>query len=130
MKRSFALLIGLMLVAGLAGAQEANPNTYEVAFYEDNPADESEPILTEEVSANSVAKRNEDLEDAEYVTVSQGDQRYTFEVADAGASRNSVYLDIAGDDLSVAELLAEQNANPGSLERYGATATRQESDSD
>ena len=105
-----------MLVAGLAGAQEA-PNTFEVAFYENAPTEDSEAILTEEVSANSVAQRDEDLEDAEYVTISYGDQSYTFEVDQAGASRNSVYLDLPGDNLSVAELLAEQSSNPNTLER-------------
>ncbi len=115
--RQVALLTGLMLVAGLAGAQ-ASPDTFEVAFYESSPTADAEAIATEEVSANSVAQRNEDLEDAEYVTIGYGDQSYTFEVATAGASRNSVYLDLEGDDLSVAELLAKQSADPNALERY------------
>ena len=108
-----------MIVAGLAGAQEASPDTFEVAFYEDAPTAESTAIATEEVSAaaGSVAQRNEDLEDAEYVTVSYGDQSYTFEVAAAGASRNSVTLDLPGENLSVAELLSRQSSNPNTLER-------------
>ena len=67
---------------------------------------------------SKVAARNEDLEDAEYVTIEYGDQSYTFEVATAGASRNSVFLDLSGDDLSVNELLAKQSTNPNALERY------------
>lgn len=117
MKRLFALL-ATVLVVGLVGAQEASPNTYEVAYYESDPASSDEPIFSEEVSANSVAERNEDLEDAEYVTVSYGDQSYTFDVALAGASRNSVYLDIEGEDLSVSELLARQITSSNALERY------------
>ena len=107
-----------MLVASLAGAQETSPDTFEVAFYENEPSADAEAILTEEVSANSVAQRNEDLEDAEYVTIGYGDQSYTFEVETAGASRNSVVLDLDGQDLSVAEVLAKQSANPNALERY------------
>ena len=125
MKRPFVLLTGLMLIAGLVGAQEANAeaeseasSTYNVAFYDGDPAGSGEEIMTEEVSAHSVATRNEDLEDAEYVTVSHGGQSYTFEVARAGSSRNSVFLDLSGDDLSVNELLAKQSSNPNALERY------------
>ena len=124
MKRPFVLLIGLMLVAGLVGAQEAaeaeseSGSTYEVAFYDGDPAGSGEEIATEEVTANSVAARDEDLEDAEYVTIGYAGQRYTFEVATAGASRNSTILDLTGNDLSVNELLAKQNTDPNALERY------------
>ncbi len=114
-----------MLIAGLVGAQEASTeaeseasSTYNVAFYDGDPAGNGEKIMTEEVSAHSVAARNEDLEDAEYVTISHGAQSYTFEVASAGASRNSVFLDLSGDDLSVNELLAKQSSNLNALERY------------
>ena len=124
MKRPFVLLTVSMLIAGLVGAQEVAEaeseagNTFDVAFYDGDPAGGGEEIVTEEVSATSVAARNEDLEDAEYVTIEYGDQSYTFEVATAGASRNSVFLDLSGDDLSVNELLAKQSANLNALERY------------
>ena len=120
MKR-FVLLIGLTLVGGLVAAQEVNAganSTYEIAYYDGNPALSGEIISSEEVSANSGANRNEDLEDAEYVTIDDGAQSYTFEVAAAGASRNSVVLDLAGQDLSVAEVLAKQSRDPNALEYY------------
>ena len=120
MKR-FVLLIGLTLVGGLAAAQEmsAGANSqYEIAYYDGNPALSGEVISSEEVSANSGANRNEDLEDAEYVTISDGAQSYTFEVAAAGASRNSVFLELPGQDLSVAEILAKQRLDSSALAHY------------
>ena len=122
-KRFFALLLGMTVIGGFASAQEASAeagNTYEVTFYKGDPADNAEVITAEEMAANSSIQRNEDLEDAEYVTIEYAGQSYTFEVAKAGASANSVYLDIPtlSETPSVAELLREQNTNPGALERY------------
>lgn len=120
MKR-FVLLIGLTLVGGLVAAQEVNAganSTYEIAYYDGNPALSGEVISSEEVAVNSGANRNEDLEDTEYVIISDGAQSYTFEVAVAGASRNSVVLELAGQDLSVAEILAKQRLDPSALAYY------------
>ena len=120
MKR-FVLLIGLMLVGGLVTAQEMSAEAngqYEVAYYDGDPALGGEVISSEEVSANSGSNRNEDLEDTEYVTISDGAQSYTFEVAAAGASRNAVVLELPGQNLSVAEVLAKQRLDSSALERY------------
>lgn len=108
MKKTLAGFVLLSAVL-LSGASASSFETFEVTFYDGDPARNGEVLAVVDISTASVTSAVD--EDAvagfKYLTIRQGSETYTFKTFPGGSSKYNISLNGGELDRSDATTLAE-----------------------